>query len=283
MHSFLNYPLVSLHQFFYLVIPVIEILILVFCFYMILKYLRGTRSASILGSALFILIVITLVADLIDFEVIEWILNSTWTFLPIAIVVIFQPEIRRAFTQLSSPFGSNIKREEAISEIATAIANLAKKKVGALIAIEQNFSLKGLCDNYIRIDAILSHHLLVTIFTPNTPLHDGAVVVRKGKIRAAGCIFPLSANNDLTVGMGTRHRAALGITEETDALVIVVSEETGIISIAHKGNIKRGISPEKARRYLEWLVDETKPFTFKDVLEDTQKNNDESDDGGSAV
>lgn len=283
MHSFLNSPLVSLHQFFYLIIPVIEILILVFCFYMILKYLRGTRSASILGSALFILIVITLIADLIDFEVIEWILNSAWTFLPIAIVVIFQPEIRRAFTQLSSPFGSDIKREEAISEIATAIANLAKKKVGALIAIEQNFSLRGLCDNYIRIDATLSHHLLETIFTPNTPLHDGAVVVRKGKIRAAGCIFPLSANNELTIGMGTRHRAALGITEETDALVIVVSEETGIISIAHKGNIKRGISPEKARRYLEWLVDETKPFTFKDVLEDTQKNNDESDDGGSAV
>ncbi|MEI6054422.1 MAG: diadenylate cyclase CdaA [Lentisphaerota bacterium] len=283
MNSFLNSALIALHHFSYLVVPVIEIMILVFCFYMILNYLRGTRSASILGSALFILIVITIVADLINFEVLEWILNSAWTFLPIAIIVIFQPEIRRVFTQLSSPFGSDIKREEAISEIATAITNLARKKVGALIAIEQNFSLKGLCDNYIRVDATLSHLLLETIFTPNTPLHDGAVVVRKGKVRAAGCIFPLSVNSELAAGMGTRHRAALGITEETDALVIVVSEETGIISIAYKGNIKRGISPEKARRYLEWLVDETKPFTFKDVLEDTQKNNSESDDGGSAV
>ncbi len=250
---------------------------------MILNYLRGTRTASILGTAVFILILITIVADLIDFEVIGWILNSAWTFLPIAIIVIFQPEIRRAFTQLSSPFGSDIKREEAISEISTAIANLAKKKFGALIAIEQNFSLKGLCDNYIRIDATLTHKLLESIFVPNTPLHDGAVVVRKGKIRAAGCIFPLSSNSELTSGMGTRHRAALGITEETDALVVVVSEETGIISIAYKGNIKRGISPEKAKRYLDWLVDEKKPFTFKDVLDDSSNDDNNGDNGGATA
>lgn len=283
MHNFFTWLLALFNQFSYLIVPIIEIIILVVCFYYILNYLRGTRSASILGFAIFILILITIIADLIDFEVLGWILNSIWTFLPIAIIVIFQPEIRRVFTQLSSPFGSDIKREEAISEISTAVANLAKKKFGALIAIEQNFSLKGLCDNYIAIDATLTHKLLETIFFPNTPLHDGAVVVRKGKIRAAGCIFPLSSNSDLTAGMGTRHRAALGITEETDALVIVVSEETGIISIAYKGNIKRGISPEKARRYLDWLVDDKKPFTFKDVLDDTGIEPNQSDDGGSAV
>lgn len=283
MGQFSNSLVSTFSHFSYLIVPIIEIVILIFFFYLILNYLRGTRSASILGSALFILIVTTLIADLIGFEVIEWILNSIWTFLPIAIIVIFQPEIRRAFTQLASPFGSGIKREEAISEISTAVANLSRKKHGALIAIEQNFSLKGLCDNYTRIDATLTHKLLETIFMPNTPLHDGAVVVRKGKIRAAGCIFPLSSNTEMTIGMGTRHRAALGVTEETDALVVVVSEETGIISIAYKGNIKRGISPDKARRYLDWLVDENKPFTFKDVLEDTEKNDEENDEGGSAV
>ncbi|HBM16024.1 MAG TPA: TIGR00159 family protein [Lentisphaeria bacterium] len=274
-----HFPLIKYLS--YLLIPVIEIVLLAVVFYLTLNYLKGTRSSSILGIAIFSLIVVTILADILSLEVIEWILNSIWTFLPIAIVVVFQPEIRRVFTQLSNPFTSAIKREEAISEISTAVANLSAKKHGALIAIEQNFALRGFCSDYVKIDATLTHELLETVFMPNTQLHDGAVIVRKGRLKAAGCILPLSSNDELTAGMGTRHRAALGITEETDALVIVVSEETGIISIAYKGNIKRGISSDKARRYLDWLVDETKPFTFKDILEDEKNENDENQSLGS--
>ncbi len=276
----MNYLFEAVEPYLYFVVPLIEICIVALFFYFILNSLRGTRSASILVAAVFFLILTTLVSDLLKFEVLSWLLNGMWTFFPIALIVIFHPEIRRALAQISTPFRMSIKREETISEVITAVINLSQKRHGALIAIEQSINLKGVTDNYIKIDAKLNHRLIETIFHPETPLHDGAVIIRRGKIMAASCIFPLSSNSALTQNMGTRHRAALGITEETDALVIVVSEETGSISIAYKGNIKRDIRLDKIRRYLEWLVDEEKPFTFKDLVEEEEKTKNEKSFGG---
>lgn len=268
----MNYLFRSIEPYLYFAIPVIEICIIAIFFYFLLNLLRGTRSASILVVVVFFLIVVTLSSDLLKFEALSWLLNGMWAFFPIALVVIFQPQIRRALAQMSAPFGRSIRREETISEIITAVINLSQKRHGSLIAIEQTISLRGITDNYVRIDAKLNHRLIESIFHPETPLHDGAIIVRSGNILAASCIFPLSTNPELTQNMGTRHRAALGITEETDALVVVVSEETGAISIAYKGNIKRDIRLDKIRRYLEWLVDEKMPFTFKDLVEEEEKS-----------
>lgn len=271
----MNYLFEAVEPYLYFLVPVIEIIIIAVFFYFILNSLRGTRSAFILVVTVFFLILTTLVFDLLKFEVLSWLLNGLWTFFPVALIVIFHREIRRALALISTPFGRSIKREETISEIITAVINLSKKKHGALIAIEQGINLRGITDNYIKIDAKLNHNLIETIFYPETPLHDGGVIIRRGEIMAASCIFPLSNNPELTRNMGTRHRAALGITEETDALVVVVSEETGSISIAYKGNIKRNIKLDKIRRYLEWLVDEGKPFTFKDLVEEEEKSKNE--------
>ena len=271
----MSYPFAGIERYLYFVVPIIEICIVAIFFYFILNSVRGTRSASMLVSAVFFLILTTLGSDLLKFEVLSWLLNGMWAFFPIALIVIFHPEIRRALAQISTPFRMSIKKEETISEVITAVINLSQKRHGALIAIEQSINLKGVTDNYIKIDAKLNHRLIETIFHPETPLHDGAVIIRRGKIMAASCIFPLSSNSVLTQNMGTRHRAALGITEETDAFVIAVSEETGSISIAYKGNIKREIRLDKIRRYLEWLVDEEKPFTFKDLVEEEEKTKNE--------
>ena len=145
---------------------------------------------------------------------------------------------------------------------------MAGKRHGALIVVEQNIGLKGLADDSIKMDAKISHRLIETIFAPNTPLHDGAIIIRSGKIRYAHCVLPLSTNRELTRTLGTRHRAALGVTEETDALVVVVSEETAGISIAHKGNIKQNIRPDRLRRFMDALINKEKGKTFKEMVDE---------------
>lgn len=250
-------------------IPAFEIIILSVIFYYILNYLRGTRASSILAGIIFVTMVLTISADLLNFEVISWLLNGLWTFIAIALIIIFQPEIRRAFAQIgTNPFRLKQKREETINEIITATINLAGRRHGALIVIEQQLGLRTFAENAIKLDARLSHYLLETIFFPNTPLHDGGVIIKHGKIRAANCILPLSTNHELTRGMGTRHRAALGVTEESDALVLVISEETGSISIAYKGNFKKNIKPDKLRRFLDILLTEEKGRSFKEIVDD---------------
>lgn len=255
---------------YYSLTPIIEIIILTVIFYLILKYLKGTKGSSILAGIVFLIMALTIGADLLKFEVISWLLNGLWTLFAMAVIVIFQPEIRRAFAQLgSNPFNRSQRKIETINEIITAVINLAGRKHGALIIIEQQIGMRGIVDNGILLDAKLSHKLLESIFYPNAALHDGGVIIKSGRIRAAHCIFPLSTNEEWTTkSMGTRHRAALGVTEETDALALVVSEETGGISIAYKGNIKQRIRPDKLRRFLNALLNEEKGKTFKDIVEE---------------
>jgi len=273
MSSILITILEYLYQF---LTPMLEVAILALLFYYVLRYLRGTKSASVLAGIVFVFMGLAILADLLNFEVISWLLNGSWTLLAMALIVIFQPEFRRAFAQIgSNPFTKGVRRQETIDEIITAVINLSGKSQGALIAIEQNIGLKGLADNSLKIDARLSHRLIETIFAPNTPLHDGGIIIKSGKIRYAHCVFPLSINSELTRSMGTRHCAALGITEETDALVVVVSEETSGISIVHKGNIKKNIRPDRLRRFMDTLMNKERGKTFKEMV-DEMADSDES-------
>ena len=255
--------------------PIMEIAILSILFYYILRYLRGTKSASVLAGIVFVFMGLAFLADFLKFEVISWLLNGTWTLLAMALIVIFQPEFRRAFAQLgSNPFTKNVRRQETINEIITAVINLAGKRVGALIVIEQNIGLRGMADNSVKMDAKISHRLIETIFATNTPLHDGGIIIKSGRIMYAQCVFPLSTDREQTKALGTRHRAALGVTEETDALVVVVSEETAGISIVYKGNIKRDIRPDRLRRFLDTLMNKERGKSFRDVVDQMAETDD---------
>jgi len=266
MHSIFLY---ILEYMYFSITPILEIALMAILFYYILYYIRGTKSASVLAGIVFVIMIVTIITDLLKFEVISWLLNGLWTFFAVAVIVIFQPEFRRAFAQIGkNPFTKGIQKQETINEIITAVINLAGRRHGALIVIEQNIGLRGLADNSVLINAVITHRLLETIFFPNTSLHDGGVIIQGGKIKYAHCVFPLSTNPELTRSMGTRHRAALGVTEETDALVVVVSEETAGISIAYKGNIKKNIRPERLRRFLDVLINEEKGKTFKELVDE---------------
>ena len=263
----LNIFLNLLELIYYSLTPILEIIILSIIFYYILKYLRGTKGSSVLAGIIFVIMGLTIAADLLRFEVISWMLNGLWTLFAMAIIVIFQPEIRRAFAQLgSNPFAKTKRKLETINEIITAVINLAGRKHGALIIIEQNIGLRHIVDNAVKLDAKLTSKLLESIFFPNAALHDGGVIIKSGRVVAAHCIVPLSRNEAKARSMGTRHRAALGITEDSDALAVVVSEETGGISIAYKGNIKQYIRPDRVRRFMEALLSEEKGKSFKDIV-----------------
>ena len=272
----LNIFLSLIEFIYYSLTPILEVLILSLIFYYILKYLRGTKGSSILAGMVFVVMGLTIGTDLLKFEVLSWLLNAFWTLFAMAIIVIFQPEIRRAFAQLgSNPFSRSKRKLETINELITAVINLAGRQHGALIIIEQKIGLRHFVDSAVKLDAKLTHKLIESIFYPNAALHDGGIIIKSGRIRAAHCIFPLSSNESRTKSMGTRHRAALGVTEETDALALVVSEETGGISIAYKGNIKQKIRPDRLRRFMDALLEEEKSKTFKEIVDDmsnTEKN-----------
>jgi diadenylate cyclase len=266
----LNLFLSLLEFLYYSFTPILEVIILSIIFYYILKYLRGTKGSSVLAGIVFVVMGLTIGADLLKFEVLSWLLNGLWTLFAMAIIVIFQPEIRRAFAQLgSNPFSKSSKRKlETINELITAAINMAGRQHGALIVIEQQIGMRHIVESAVKLDARLTHKLIESIFYPNAALHDGGIIIKSGRIRAAHCIFPLSSNESRTKSMGTRHRAALGITEETDALALVVSEETGGISIAYKGNIKQKIRPDRLRRFMDALLEEEKGKTFKEIVDE---------------
>lgn len=166
--------------------------------------------------------------------------------------MLFQNELRRGLTRIGQNpiFKLFLKEERLIDEIVKSVSALSKKKIGALIAIEREISLKQYAESGIVVDGVVSFELISTVFMPNTPLHDGGIVVQGSRIQSAGCLFPLSQNPGISKALGTRHRAALGLSEETDAVVLVVSEESGAISIAEKGELNRGIDASDLRRIL---------------------------------
>lgn len=233
-----------------------EIGILAFLIYNALLFVGGTRAETILLGITIVMIVMGFMSRLLGLEVIDWMLKQTWTFLALTILIIFQPEIRRAFAQIGSQQSrlrlhrSTKEEMRIINTLAEATFFLADHRIGALVAVERDIGTRAFAETGTSINAPLTAKLLTTLFFPNTPLHDGGVIVRDGVIAAAGCIFPLTQSADLSKSLGTRHRAGVGITEETDAVAIIVSEESGSVSLAYKGRLIRGTKKERLERHL---------------------------------
>src|SRR5437773_890338 len=231
----------------------LDILIVAFFIYQLLVFIKGTRAVQMaLGLAL--VVVFFYFSRWIRLETVSWLLTNMLPYFVFAIIVIFQSEIRRALAHFgNAPFlggFSNINRNEFYDEIMLAVTTLASNQTGALVVIEGNIGLKTYLESGIAIDAALCYDLLVTVFTPSVPLHDGAVIVQNGRIAAAACFLPLTVKPRLSKDLGTRHRAAIGVTEETDAVAIIVSEETGVISFAHDGEMARYLDPDTLRQRL---------------------------------
>jgi diadenylate cyclase len=238
-------------------IAILDLVIVFFIFYRLYLIIRGTRAVQLL-KGLAILIVASLVSQYAGLNITGWFLNQILTVGFIAVPIIFYPELRRALEHLGRgsifPKSSILapgERTEAIDELVQAVTHLAARRIGALVVWEQEIGLKDWSETGVDIDAALSAELLINIFEPNTPLHDGAVILRGNRIRAASCYLPLSDNPELKVGLGTRHRAALGITEHSDAAAIIVSEETGAVSLAAEGKLMRYLDDKSLRDWLE--------------------------------
>lgn len=228
----------------------LDILVVAFIIYQVLVFIKGTRAVQmVLGLAL--IVVFFYFSRWIRLQTVSWILTNIIPYFVFVIVVIFQSEIRRALAHFGqAPFFSGfstINRNELYDEIVLAVNTLASNQTGALIVIERDIGLKTYIESGIAIDAALSYDLLVTVFNPAVPLHDGAVIIQNGRIAAAACFLPLTVKPRLSKELGTRHRAAIGVTEETDAVAIIVSEETAAISFAHDGEIDRFLDPDTLR------------------------------------
>lgn len=230
----------------------LEILVLSVAFYYLIRFFRGTRAAQVLTGLVVFVLTMLFLTQVFQFEALNWLLQRFFVYVAIALLVIFQPEIRRGLAEIGKqPAFSSAARERGLVEaVVRAAALLSERKIGALIAIQREIGTRAVQETGKRIDACVSAELLATLFYPHTPLHDGGAVIADDRLAAAGCLFPLAQENESTLPLGMRHRAALGLTEETDAVVVVVSEETGILSVAFKGRLSRGLDEEKLRRML---------------------------------
>lgn len=232
----------------------LEIGLLTVVIYSILYFLRGTRAAPVLAGITIVMFLTWLVSNSMGLEVVEWLLLKLWTLLAVSVLVIFQPEIRRALAETGSQFTLNHAQTRNVREVIDILLDstyfLAERRLGALIILQQKIGMRAVAETGTIINAPLTRELLTTFFFPNTPLHDGGVVVKNNVIVAAGCILPLTQDPDMSKSLGTRHRAGVGVTEETDGVAIIVSEETGAVSLAHKGRLLRGVSRQRLERHL---------------------------------
>lgn len=233
-----------------------EILLLTVVVYYGYLYFRGTRGAKVLTGLAIVFLTLTLISTLLHLEVIGWIVRSFSVFLAVALVIIFQPELRRALAELGGHpiFSLTSEKRETVHDLAEAVTQLANKQFGALIAIERDTSIRVYEETGVTIDGEFSVELILTLFHPKSALHDGGVIIRNGRVAAAACIFPVSQRETLDRSLGLRHRAGLGITEESDAVAIIVSEETGGISICHRRRIERNFSPETFRQRISEIL-----------------------------
>ena len=235
----------------------IDITLVAFIIYRFLLLLKGTRGVQ-MTFGIVMLLLFYWVTRFYSLTAVEWLLSNILTYIVFAIIVLYQSEIRRALTGIgkTSIWGRNRHQSNnGFDEIVQASTTLASKKIGALIIIEQEIGLRNYVESGIALDAVITYDLLVTIFSPNTPLHDGAVIVQHNRILAAGCFLPLTLDPHLSKELGTRHRAAIGITEETDAIAIIVSEETGTISLSIGGNISRNYDGVSLRAALQNAIE----------------------------
>jgi diadenylate cyclase len=236
--------------------PALEILILTVLIFFAFKFVRGTRGWPVVIGFVLVLLALTAVTTILNLQVLRWILGSASVFLAIGAVVIFQPEIRRMLGELGNLpiFASNSEQRESIEIVIETCERLADVKIGALIAIEQSIQLQEAVESGIKVDCEVTPEMLETIFFPNNAVHDGGVIIKGDRIAYAACIFPLSQRSDLNKSLGTRHRAALGLSEETDAVIVIVSEETGAMSYAYKGQLVRGVTLEELRAFMTSVI-----------------------------
>lgn len=235
---------------------ILDITLVFIIVYVVLKLLRGTRAVpTVVGMVILALMYWFAVAQ--DLSTLEFVLRYAVVYIGIAIIVLFQSEIRQALIYFANRFRFPILKRQrgqfggsVYDEIVLAVTTLASEKTGALIVIERNIGLRNFIDAGVQMDARISYDLLVTIFNPSTPLHDGAVIIQSERLAAASVFLPLTKNPEISRELGTRHRAAIGITEGSDAISIVVSEETGLITYVEAGNVRRNLDPTALRKAL---------------------------------
>jgi diadenylate cyclase len=250
--------------------PAVEILLLAVAIYYPLKFVRGTRGWPIVLGFVAMVVVVYVGARLSDFGVISWIMERfLLTGFALAALVIFQPELRRILAELGNlPFLHSAHEErENIEVIVRTAERLGEMRIGALLALEQSIRLVEAVESGVAVDCEATPEMLETIFFPNNAIHDGGVIIHGDRIAKAACIFPLTQRQDLSKSLGTRHRAAIGLSEETDAVVVIVSEETGAISYAYRGNLVRAVSVEELRAFLTSIfVHGSRPVTAAPAL-----------------
>ena len=259
---------------------ILDLAIVIFLLYKMLKTTKNSRVWQLI-KGIAVLIIVTIVSGWLHLDILHYILTAVMSYGVIAMIVIFQPELRRALEQLGTNkftkfFGMDkdieSKTKEDIYKIIIAAEELSKTKTGALIVFERDIKIGDIAENGVEINAEISPQLLVNIFVPNTPLHDGAVIISNNKIKAAACILPLSSDKQTTKKLGTRHRAAIGISKETDSIVVVVSEETGKISIAKDGTLIADVNEEVLRKVLIKNIVTNRLVDNEKVKKDRLKN-----------
>lgn len=234
----------------------VEIIILAVLAYLGYLFFRGTRGARILTGLLTLLLGLALISQLLELEVISWLLQRISVFLAVALVVLFQPELRRVLAELGSHrmFSFNRPDPESLDVLLEAMQKLSARRCGALFALKRGIDLKQFVETGVEVDAVMSVELITTIFHPKTTLHDGGMIIDQGRIQAAGCVFPVSQKEVRDRAIGLRHRAAMGVTEETDAIALIVSEESGALSIAYRGRLEHDMEPEELRNRLNEIL-----------------------------
>ena len=261
----------------------LDISIIAFAIYKILKFIQETRAAQLL-KGLIVLLIATVLSDVLKLYTVNWLLDGLLKVGAIALIVIFQPELRTLLEKMgrlkvghflgiaADPFGEKRITETVIESVSRAAAEMSQSRTGALIVIERHTRLGEYMNSGTLMNADVSSELLGNIFVPSTPLHDGAVIIRDNKIITAGCVLPLTANTNLASELGTRHRAALGLSEASDAVIVVVSEETGKISIAINGSLTRNLTEQSLKKALTKLLTVTETADIETVKKIFRKN-----------
>lgn len=277
----------SIQNFFELIRfkDIVDVALVAIMFYYVIKIIKGTRAEQLFKGILVILI-LTKISDLLRLYTIKWIFSNIMNFGFIAILIVFQPELRRGleFLGRTSSIRKALSNKESdtpsqVTEIIDAVASLSRQKIGALIIFERKTGLDDIADTGTRLDSYISSSLLINIFIPNTPLHDGAVIVKGDRIKAAACFLPLSDSNSISKELGTRHRAGIGVTERSDSLALIVSEENGSISIAENGEISRYLDIETLENILTSLYSNSMEDTlFTKFFNRTKEEGDDIED-----
>jgi diadenylate cyclase len=234
-------------------VDLLDILLVAFIVYELLRFIRGTHAVQIALGGL-VLVVLYWVSTIFNLQTVNWLLRTFLPFLMFGVIVIFQSEIRKALAHLGrTPFlgtAAKKQKEEVVDEVVLAATTLSSQRTGAIMVLEREIGLRSYIETGIALDAVLTYDLLVNVFHPATPLHDGAVIIQGNRVAAAACFLPLTVNPELSRTLGSRHRAAIGLSEDTDAAAVVVSEETGSISLVEDGQIRRGLDGPALRRAL---------------------------------